>query len=136
MNNNYLIYKYLKKNSEVADLASGIGWTSALISKNPNVDYLLVIEGNTQRSNNNWVTIPNAGYKLSYDRALSLFNYWKNRGLNFRDIGNNCEHELEKDSHVVLAVAFHIMDSLDQSSRMQLVRLASPATYTPVTRLE
>ncbi len=62
-----------------------------VIDKNPNVDYLLIIEGNTQRSNNNWIRIPNKGYKLSYERALSLYNYWKSRGLDFRKIGVNCE---------------------------------------------
>jgi outer membrane protein OmpA-like peptidoglycan-associated protein len=64
---------------------------NSIIKDNPDVDYLLVIEGNTQRINNNWITIPNAGYKLSYRRALALFNYWKSRGLDFREIGTQCE---------------------------------------------
>jgi outer membrane protein OmpA-like peptidoglycan-associated protein len=62
-----------------------------IIGSNPDVDYLLVIEGNTQRSNGNWKTIPNKGYELSYKRALSLFNYWKSRGTDFRDLGAQCE---------------------------------------------
>ena len=62
-----------------------------VIESNPEVDYLLVIEGNTQRSNGNWNTIPNMGYELSYKRALSLFNYWKSRGIDFRDLGAQCE---------------------------------------------
>ena len=62
-----------------------------IIKKNPNVDYLLVIEGNTQRANKNWETIPNVGYKLSYRRALALFNYWKSRGIDFRKLGTQCE---------------------------------------------
>lgn len=62
-----------------------------ITTTNPNVDYLLVIEGNTQRSDNNWVRFPNVGYRLSYRRALSLFNYWKGRGLDFRKIGPQCE---------------------------------------------
>ena len=62
-----------------------------VIDRNPSVDYLLIIEGNAQRSNQNWITIPNEGYKLSYGRALSLFNYWKSRGLDFKDLGSQCE---------------------------------------------
>ena len=62
-----------------------------IIRDNPKVDYLLIIEGNTQRSYNNWITMPNKGYELSYKRALSLFNYWKSRGLDFRDLGSQCE---------------------------------------------
>jgi outer membrane protein OmpA-like peptidoglycan-associated protein len=62
-----------------------------IIQSNPSVDYLLVIEGNTQRSNGNWKSSPNIGYELSYKRALSLFNYWKSRGLDFRGLGSQCE---------------------------------------------
>ena len=62
-----------------------------VIKENPTVDYLLVIEGNAQRSNQNWITMPDTGYLLSYKRALSLFNYWKSRGLDFRDLGSQCE---------------------------------------------
>jgi len=62
-----------------------------VIKENPTVDYLLVIEGNAQRSNQNWIDYPDTGYLLSYKRALSLFNYWKSRGLDFRDLGSQCE---------------------------------------------
>jgi hypothetical protein len=62
-----------------------------VIKEHPNVDYLMIIEGNTQRSHDNWKKIPNAGYELSYKRALSLFNYWKSRGLDFRELGSHCE---------------------------------------------
>jgi hypothetical protein len=68
----------------------------AIISENPDINYLLVIEGLTQRATNslgkhNWVDIPNAGYKLSYKRSLALYNYWKSNGLDFRAIGEQCE---------------------------------------------
>ena len=36
-----------------------------ITAANPNVDYLLVIEGNTQRSEFNGVRIPDVGYNLS-----------------------------------------------------------------------
>lgn len=62
-----------------------------ITNTNPSVDYLLIIEGNTQRSDNNWLRIPDVGYNLSYKRALALFNYWKSRGLDFREIGPQCE---------------------------------------------
>lgn len=64
---------------------------SCLIEENKNVYYLLIIEGNTQRSNNNWIKNPDGGYNLSYRRALSLFNYWENNGINFRELEPNCE---------------------------------------------
>jgi hypothetical protein len=68
----------------------------SLISENPNIEYLMVIEGNAQRSEYggkwNYIEIPDTGYKLSYKRALSLVNYWKiNRGIPFDDIADNCE---------------------------------------------
>jgi hypothetical protein len=79
-----------------------------VIKENPTVDYLLVIEGNTQRSNQNWITMPDAGYLLSYKRALSLFNYWKSRGLDFRDLGSQCE--------IIIAGSGYFGYSRDQSN--------------------
>lgn len=63
---------------------------SDLAEQNPNVDYLLIVEGNAQRSDNNFIAIPDIGYKLSYERALSLVNLWQSKNWNFRDIPN-CE---------------------------------------------
>jgi len=79
-----------------------------VIKENPTVDYLLVIEGNTQRSNQNWITMPDTGYLLSYKRALSLFNYWKSRGLDFRDLGSQCE--------IIIAGSGYFGYSRDQSN--------------------
>jgi len=67
-----------------------------LIEENPKVEYLLIVEGNTQRSmyNGDWnyETIPDVGYELSYRRALSLVNFWKNdRKIPFNEINDNCE---------------------------------------------
>lgn len=67
-----------------------------LIDENPDIEYLVVIEGNAQRSKYrgkwNYKHIPNEGYKLSYRRALSLVNYWKiNRTIPFDKISSNCE---------------------------------------------
>jgi outer membrane protein OmpA-like peptidoglycan-associated protein len=61
-----------------------------LTAENPNVNYLLIIEGNTQRTFDNYKNMPDVGYKLSYNRSLSLVNYWSQNGLNFRKF-NNCE---------------------------------------------
>lgn len=63
---------------------------SKLTAENPNVNYLLVIEGNTQRTINNYINMPDLGYKLSYNRSLALVNYWQQNGINFRSF-NNCE---------------------------------------------
>jgi hypothetical protein len=56
----------------------------------PNIDYLLIIEGNTQRNSNNYLITPDLGYKLSYERALSLTNYWLSNSLDFKKF-KNCE---------------------------------------------
>jgi outer membrane protein OmpA-like peptidoglycan-associated protein len=61
-----------------------------LQSEFPGVEFLLVIEGNTQISGTNFQTIPNEGYRLSYNRALSLNNYWKQNGIDLRGT-DNCE---------------------------------------------
>lgn len=47
------------------------------------VQYLIVIEGNTQRTQVNWVNDPDEGYKLSYRRALAIYNYWKKNNIDF-----------------------------------------------------
>lgn len=63
----------------------------SILTANNDAYLLLVIEGNTQRFNDNYKRYPDVGYQLSYQRALSLFNYWKNNGINFYDFGNRCE---------------------------------------------
>jgi len=56
------------------------------------VDYLLIVEGNAARYKNNYKDNPNGGYRLSYNRALSLVDFWKKEGYDFSKIGNNqCE---------------------------------------------
>jgi hypothetical protein len=63
----------------------------SIIDTSKTIDYLLIIEGSTQRYNNNWRDNPNLGYQLSYQRALSLYNFWKQKGADFRKLGNQCE---------------------------------------------
>lgn len=72
----------------------------SLINDNPKIEYLLVIEGNTQRycppnrplEECNYNRIPDEGYNLSYRRALALVNYWKNEcKIPFDKINKNCE---------------------------------------------
>jgi len=58
---------------------------------NTDVDYLLVIEGMTSRYKDNFKTNPDRGYKLSYERALALYNFWKSNGIYFRDLEPQCE---------------------------------------------
>ena len=79
-----------------------------VIKENPSVDYLLVIEGNNQRSNKNWIYYPDSGYIASYKRALSLFNYWRENGLDFRDLGSQCE--------IIIAGSGYFGYSRDQSN--------------------
>lgn len=58
--------------------------------QNPDVQYMVVVEGNAQRYGDNWLRNPDAGYQLSFRRALALVNFWKNNGLDF-DRFRNCE---------------------------------------------
>ena len=62
----------------------------SLIINNERTHLLLVIEGNNQRPDNYQNEI-DFGYTNSYKRALALFNFWKERGLNFYDFGERCE---------------------------------------------
>lgn len=50
---------------------------------NPQIQYLLIIEGQASRDNSVY------NYELSYQRALSLKRFWENNGVNFND--RNCE---------------------------------------------
>jgi outer membrane protein OmpA-like peptidoglycan-associated protein len=61
-----------------------------LNSSNSKVSYLLIVEGNTQRSSDNYLKMPDIGYKLSYQRALALVNFWQKNSLDFKEI-SNCE---------------------------------------------
>ncbi|WP_299681145.1 flagellar motor protein MotB [uncultured Dokdonia sp.] len=64
----------------------------SIVKVNESVDYLLIIEGNAARYNENYIRDPDKGYRLSYNRALALFNFWKDEGFDFGEIGNNqCE---------------------------------------------
>ena len=63
----------------------------SIIDTSKTIDYLLIIEGNAQRSSNNWINSPDKGYELSYKRALALFNYWKDQKADFGSLGSQCE---------------------------------------------
>lgn len=80
----------------------------SIIDTSKTIDYLLIIEGNAQRSNNNWVNNPNMGYNLSYKRALSLFNYWKQMGADFNSLGSQCE--------VIIAGSGYFSQSRDEQN--------------------
>ncbi|MDP4268722.1 MAG: hypothetical protein Q8909_01215 [Bacteroidota bacterium] len=63
---------------------------NSITKKNANINYLLIVEGNTQRSQNNFRLRPDVGYKLSYERALALVNFWKKSHIDFDEF-KNCE---------------------------------------------
>lgn len=72
-----------------------------LIQTNPNIDYLVVVEGNAARYKDNYKlkeTIQK-GYELSYGRALSLVQLWKNNNINFNKLGNQCEVIIAGSGH-------------------------------------
>jgi outer membrane protein OmpA-like peptidoglycan-associated protein len=55
-------------------------------NKNPEVKYLLIIEGQASRDR---MSNRHHNFELSYRRALSLVDFWERNGLNFND--KNCE---------------------------------------------
>lgn len=67
---------------------------SQVVKSNPDINYLLIVEGNTQRVENpmgwNYIVMPDIGYQLSYRRALALINFWKKDNIDFSAI-ENCE---------------------------------------------
>lgn len=80
----------------------------SIIDTSKTIDYLLIIEGSTQRYNNNWEDNPNLGYKLSYLRALSLYDYWKQQDADFRRLGSQCE--------VIIAGSGYFSQSRDEQN--------------------
>lgn len=68
-----------------------------LITVNPDIEYLMIVEGHAQKSrledgSLNSESIPEQGYKVSYQRALGLVNFWKEEcKIPFGTIGDNCE---------------------------------------------
>jgi outer membrane protein OmpA-like peptidoglycan-associated protein len=69
-------------------------------------NYLLIIEGHTQKTNDNWLKNPDGGYWLSYKRALALYNFWQKRAnLDFKGL-SNCE--------VIIAGSGYFSKSRDQ----------------------
>ena len=53
-----------------------------------NVEYLLVIEGTAYKPKKR--KLKDDGYSISFQRALAVFNFWKNEKLNFYKL-ENCE---------------------------------------------
>jgi outer membrane protein OmpA-like peptidoglycan-associated protein len=75
----------------------------SILSNHDKVNLILIIEGNTQRTCSDWVNlvncnfieIPDDGYRLSYIRALVLYNYWKENGIDFRSLTEKYGKRLE-----------------------------------------
>jgi hypothetical protein len=60
------------------------------LSSDHDINYLLIVEGNTERYNNNWKNNPDLGYTTSYRRSLALKKYWEANGFDF-SVFSNCE---------------------------------------------
>lgn len=79
---------YIKPEFLQKTLAAGKAieeFLQVLNKSNPDLSYLLVIEGNMANKwdksinpDNNW------GYTQSYKRALAVYNYWNEKGIDFR----------------------------------------------------
>lgn len=66
-------------------LEAGMAIRNQLVSitqTNPEIQYLLIIEGQASKDNYKY------NYELSYARALALYQYWQDSGIDF---GDNCE---------------------------------------------
>ena len=61
------------------------------INNNPDVKYLLIVEG--QSSKDTYLR----NYELSYERALALVKYWKKEGISFND--EHCEIIISGSGH-------------------------------------
>ncbi|HPD58849.1 MAG TPA: hypothetical protein P5085_02580 [Paludibacteraceae bacterium] len=60
-----------------------------LTTKNPDLSYLLVIEGNMANTFDKRINKDdNYGYLISYQRALSVYNLWLKNNINFRKYNN------------------------------------------------
>lgn len=58
---------------------------NTLHRRNPAFNYLLVIEGNSANSNFSPMDKDRTyNYRLSFDRAMALYNYWRGKGLDLR----------------------------------------------------
>lgn len=58
---------------------------SALKQSNPDYTYVLVIEGNTANDPGHPISDDAPGsYRLSYERALAVYNLWKSNGIDLR----------------------------------------------------
>lgn len=83
----------------------------SLIDENKDIDYLLVIECNAQRVKGyNKKETADGGYRLSYKRALSLYNLWQRHGNDFKGLGNQCE--------IIIAGSGYFGKSRNQFSEM------------------
>lgn len=61
------------------------GILKELKQRNPECSYQLVIEGTTANSYDSPISADSqSSYKLSYERALALYNLWRNNGINLR----------------------------------------------------
>ncbi len=64
------------------------GEVAAFLNKHKNNQYLVIIEGRASRNSEKQML---RNYNLSFQRAVSLRLFWKDRNINF---GNNCELQI------------------------------------------
>ena len=64
------------------------GEVAAFLNKHKNNQYLVIIEGQASRNSEKQML---RNYNLSFQRAVSLRLFWKDRNINF---GNNCELQI------------------------------------------
>lgn len=96
---------------------------------NPEINYLLIVEGNTQRvlgpEGWNYTVMPDVGYQLSFRRALSLVNFWKRQGIDFSLI-ENCEVLIAGSGYFGRSREPMVNSSLDSNSNRKFTIQITP----------
>ena len=87
---------------------------SEITSKYPEIQYLLIIEGQASKDNFRY------NYSLSYDRALSLKKYWEYNGIQF---GNNCEVLIAGSGDGTLSGTGNMRNSEEEKNQRFLIHI-------------
>lgn len=92
-----------------------------ITSKHPEIQYLLVIEGQASKDKYS------RNYELSYERALALKKLWENNNINF---GNKCEVVIGGNGDGLLSGTGFMRDAEEKKNQRFLIHIL-PKTSIP-----
>ena len=79
----YILPQYIDKTVEIGKKIES--FLQQLYNDNPELNYLLVIEGNTaNKPDDPWNKDERTAYKRSYERALAVYLLWRRNNIDFR----------------------------------------------------